>query len=238
MRNFSVFFLFLTCVLLVFPQTMNAQSGKFEIGISTGGTINKLHTKTIRSYSKYESEGGFSVSIPMQYLFLNWLAVRLDLSCLQKNYTWSHNTWNKEIFVTQTTQNTYIQIPLLLHFSLGKKRFKVFANAGGFGGYLVHRKAKGSVSNIFDILNSYNYKEKSEFDKRKDQRFEFGLATSLGLEYFIKNQYRIFIEARYFYACTDLQKEYMINQIPRYNDTFLFQAGCLFNLSNIKNSKK
>jgi len=234
MRTFFVVFLFLACVLLVFPQTMNAQSGKIKIGFSAGGNINKLHTKTTHSFSKYESKAGFSVSIPMQYLFLNWLAVRWDLSCLQKNYTWSHKDRYQEVLSTQTTQNTYIQIPLLLHFSLGKKQFKIFANAGGFGGFLVSRKANGTILNVFDPLNNYHYDEKSEFDKRRDRRFEFGLATGLGLEYFIKNQYRVFIEARYFYACTDLQKKYMINQTPRYNDTFLFQAGCLFNLSNIK----
>ena len=231
MRSFFVISLLLACML--FPQRTEAQHGKFEIGLSAGGTLNILHTKTIRSLSKYEHKAGFSVSVPMQYLVMNWLSVRLDLSCLQKNYAWSHDE-----FAAQTTQNTYIQLPVLLHFSLGKNRFKFFANAGGFGGYLVNRKVNGIILNIYDPLNNYQYNEKSEFDKRRDQRFEFGLLAGLGLEYFLKNQYRIFVEARYFYGCTDLQKDYMMNQMPRYNDTFLFQTGCLFNLSNIKNSKK
>jgi len=233
MRTGFVLLLFLACWLLLFSQTAQAQSGKFEIGFSAGATLNKLHTKTIRSLSKYEQEAGFSVSVPMQYLVKDWLAVGLDLSCLQKNYAWSH-----DVFAFQTTRNTYIQMPVFLHFSLGKKSFKIFANAGGFGGYLVYRKIDGTILNVYDPLNNYLYNEKSEFDKRRDQRFEFGFSAGCGLEYFLKKQYRIFVEARYFYGGTDLQKNYMFNQIPRYNDTFLFQAGCLFNISNIKNSKK
>ena len=231
MNNKFFSFLFLVYGLLLFPQTALAQFDKFEIGFSAGATHNTLYTETIRSLSKYEQKIGFSVSVPMQYYVKNWLAVELDLSCLQKNYAWNHGN-----FASETTKNTYIQLPVILHFSFGKKQFKVFVNAGGWGGYLLNRRVNGSILNVYDPKNYYSYNEKSEFDKRKDQRFELGFLAGAGVEYFLKNQYRIFVEIRYCYGLTDLQKKnYMINQIPRYNDTYLFQAGCLFNLSHIKN---
>ena len=225
--------LFLVCLLLLFPQRMQARSGKFEMGFSAGLAYNNLYTQPIRPLSKYEAEVSFSVSVPMQCAVTNWLAFAMDLSCIQKNYRWKHAT-----FAFQTTQNTYLQLPIMLRFSVGKKQFKVFANVGGFGGYLFHCKLSGKIMNVFDMENSYSYKEKYEFDKRKDQRFELGLSAGLGLEYFLKKQCRFFIEARYYRGLTDLQKKnYMINQISRYNDTFLFQMGCLFNFHNIKNRR-
>ena len=226
-------FLFLINTLLLFPQATHAQFGKFEMGFSAGFAHNKLHTTAIRDLSTYDAKIGFGVSVHTQYFVKNWLAVELDLSCIQKNYAWKHAT-----FANQTTKNTYIQLPAMLRFSLGKKQFKLFANAGGFGGCLVNRRVSGAVFNVFNMETPYSYDEKSELDKRRDRRIELGLVVGLGLEYFLNNQYRLFVEARYLYGATDLQKKnYMLNQIPRYNDTFLFQAGCLFNLSNIKNKK-
>ncbi|MDR0294916.1 MAG: PorT family protein [Prevotellaceae bacterium] len=231
MNNKKISLLFLISFLLLFPQTTRAQHGKFEMGFSAGLAYNKLHTQSIRSLSKYGAEAGFSLSVPMQYAVNEWLRLALDLSCIQKNYSWKHST-----FAYQTTKNIYIQLPVMLRFSLGKKQFKVFANVGGFGAYLVDRRLSGTVLNVFDMENAYSYNEQYEFDKHKDQRFELGLLAGLGVEYFFKEQYRFFVEARYYRGLTDLQKgNYMINQVPRYNDTYLFQMGCFFNLYSMKN---
>jgi len=230
-RNFFPL-LFLVSVLLLFPLTGRSQSGKFEMGFSAGLTYNELSTQPIRPLSKYEAGTGFSVSVPLQFAVTNWFGIAADLSCIQKNYEWKHST-----FAYQTTKNTYIQLPVMLRFSLGKKQFKLFANAGGFGGYWVNCRLNGKILNVFDTENAYSYSEKYAFDQRKDQRFELGISAGLGLEYILKTQYRFFVEARYYRGMTDLQKDYMINQIPRYNDAYLFQMGCLFNLRNIKNRR-
>ena len=229
MKNIFFSFLFLMCGILLFPQAVQAQ---FGMGFSAGATYNKLYTKEIRTLEKYKAEAGFSVSIPMQYFAKDWLAIGWDLSCMQKNYAWQYGT-----FSFQTTRNTYIQLPVMLRFRLFKiKQFKTFINAGGFGGYWVYSRVNGTILNVYDTENGYSYNEKSEFDQRRDQRIEMGLLAGISMEYWLKNQCRFFLEARYYYGATDLQqKNYMINQIPRYNDAFLFQMGCLFNLK--KNSK-
>ncbi|MCL2132475.1 MAG: outer membrane beta-barrel protein, partial [Lentimicrobiaceae bacterium] len=216
---------------LLFPLRTQAQFGGFEMGVSAGLTYNQLHTQSIRPLSKYEPELGFGVSVPMQCVVRNWFAFAWDFSCIQKNYVWHHSN-----FARQSTRNTYVQLPAMLRFSFGGKRFRLFVSAGGFGGYLLHRNVSGTIFNVFDMGNSHVYNEKSGFDPRRDQRFEWGLLAGGGMECRLKKQCRIFIEARYYYGTSDLQKEnYMISQIPRYNDALLFQAGCLFNLSNTKN---
>lgn len=62
---------------------------------------------------------------------------------------------------------------------------------------------------------------------------EFGLLAGTGVEYWLQQKYRFFIEARYYYGLSDQQKNYMINQIPRYNDTYVIEASCMFNIRNI-----
>ena len=206
------------------------QYKRFEMGIAAGATLNKLYTQTIRSLSKYEREAGVSISIPMLCRITDWWAFEWELSGIQKNYYWKHGS-----FGYQTTYNSYLQLPIMQRFSFGAKRFKVFVNLGGFGGYLFNRWESGRLLNVYDQSNYYSYSENCKFDSRRDQRFEFGVLAGAGMEFLSKERYRFFAEVRYHYGLTDLQqKNYMLNQIPRYNNTFLFQMGCLFRFKSKK----
>jgi len=43
----------------------------------------------------------------------------------------------------------------------------------------------------------------------------------------------VFVEGREIQSLTDQQKNYMINQIPRYNQTFGLTLGCLISLKRV-----
>ena len=223
-------FIFLLGILF-FWQSVQAQSGRFEMGFAGGAAYNQLYTQSIRSQEKYEPEISFSASFPMQCFLTNWLAIGWDFSCLQKNYRWNYKN-----FARETTENTYMQLPVMLRFRpLKIKQFNTFISVGGFAAYNIYRKVNGIVFNVYDMENYHTYNEKSKFDNRRDQRFELGLSAGISTDYLIKNKCRIFVEARYYYGLTDLQqKDYMLHQIPRYNDTYLLQMGCLFKLKSKK----
>ncbi|NLU93756.1 porin family protein [Chitinophaga sp. Ak27] len=238
--------LFLVSTLL-FLCASYAQA-QFEIGVSGGYNKNYLHTSTgYRAYTKYDALSGFTVSIPLQYHFNNWLAVEADPGYIQKNYEQERDHFFAGIY--QKNTNSYIQLPVMAHFSFGGDKLKGFMNLGGYGAYWASGRIKGAMANVFDegpdipdnqqtydyfqYAKAYNYNEKYSFDSRRDSRIEFGLLAGAGVEYLLHQRYRIFVEGRYYYGLTDQQKNYMINQIPRYNDTYVIQAGCLFNLKNI-----
>jgi len=70
----------------------------------------------------------------------------------------------------------------------------------------------------------------------RDNRLEYGLLPAIGAEYKLNDFCSITLDGRYYYSASDLQKDYMEQKMPRYNNTFTLQAGVLFNLSQLLKS--
>ncbi|MFC6102407.1 porin family protein [Olivibacter domesticus] len=221
---------------------------QLEVGISGGYNKNYLYTSTgYRAFTKYDAVSGFELGVPIQYHFNEWLAIQAEPSYIQKNYEQNRSHFFEGVY--QKNTNSYIQLPLMAHFSFGGKQLRGFLNIGGYGAYWASGKVKGAVANVFDngpeipddqdideyfqLNQPHHYNEKYTFDSRRDRRLELGLMAGIGIEYAILNKYRLFVEGRYYYSLSDQQKNYMINQIPRYNDTYGVRIGCLFNIKNI-----
>lgn len=192
---------------------------------------------------RYEERGGFTVGIPVQYDFFDWLGVRAEVSFVQKGHK-MHRTdvWNK---LHTDTRNNYLHVPVMARFSFGGQRVRGFLNAGGYiGGWLSSRRkglayryfGDGSDDNSGWITpgNSYEFDEKVPFDSRRDNRFEAGLAGGIGVACRVAPRVEVEVEGRCYYALTDMQKAYMKFQTPRYNTTFVIQAGCNILLGKIK----
>lgn len=227
MRHTRLLFRAVLAALLMMT-TMQAQ---LKIGLSAGVTNNSLETSSLyRSFEEYNSQQGFTIAIPLQYYFTDWFALGADVSYIQKNYLWKRNDIFSGIY--QQTRNGYFQVPLMTHFSFGNQQVKGFVNAGGYLGYWASSRIKGQALNIFDFETLYAYQESYDFNSKRDNRWEAGLLAGIGLEYAINTTYSLFVEARYFYGLTDLQKNYMVQQIPRYNSTVAIQVGCLVQLSD------
>ena len=193
---------------------------------------------------RYEERGGFTVGIPVQYDFFDWLGVRAEVSFVQKGHK-MHRTdvWNK---LHTDTRNNYLHVPVMARFSFGGQRVRGFLNAGGYiGGWLSsHREgltfrwfgdeSEEDVNGWITPGNSYEFDEKLPFDSRRDNRFEAGLAGGIGVACRVAPRVEIEVEGRCYYALTDMQKAYMKFQTPRYNTTFVIQAGCNILLGKIK----
>lgn len=185
---------------------------------------------------RYEERGGFTVGIPVQYDFFDWLGVRAEVSFVQKGHK-MHRTdvWNK---LHTDTRNNYLHVPVMARFSFGGQRVRGFLNAGGYiGGWLSsHREgltfrwfgdeSEDDVNGWITPGNSYEFDEKVPFDSRRDNRFEAGLAGGIGVACRVAPRVEVEVEGRCYYALTDMQKAYMKFQTPRYNTTFVIQAGC------------
>lgn len=240
--------LFIFATLFFFNFIPLKTQAQLEVGISGGYNKNDLHTSTeYRAFTKYDATSGFELGVPLQYHLNEWLAVQVEPSYIQKNYEQSRSHFFEGIY--QKNTNSYIQLPFMAHFSFGGKQLKGFLNIGGYGAYWASGKIKGAVANVFDngpeipddqdidkyfqLNQAYHYNEKYVFDDRRDRRLELGLLAGIGIEYSILNKYRLFVEGRYYYGLSDQQKNYMINQIPRYNDTYAVRIGCLFNMKHI-----
>ncbi|MDR0365003.1 MAG: PorT family protein [Bacteroidales bacterium] len=229
-RYFLLFMIIISLSLSALGQT---EKNKLYIGVAPGITINKLYSSTgYRKDTNYKNESGFSFAIPLRYEFFHWLAVQADPGLISKNYKIVHNAYldgNTYNIYNNAFINKYLQLPVMAHLSIGGQKLRIFLNAGGFIGYQVGARLEG----VNIIIAYYRYDEKYEFDSRKDNRFEYGILGGLGVKYNTKS-WTLFAEGRFHYGLSDLQKDYMLHQIPRYNNTFLIQAGILFNFFKSK----
>lgn len=226
----------------------HAVRAQFEIGVSGGYVNNYVHTNAgYRAFTQYHQYSGFVAGLALQYRFNDWLAIQADPSYIRKGYELRRDHFFDGVY--QYNLNGYLQLPLMAHFSFGGKKLRGFVNAGGYGAYWISGRVKGVMGNVlgsspdtpdneqasdyFLDNTAYHYDEKYAFDSRRDRRMEWGLVAGGGVEYQLHQRFRFFAEARYYYSLTDQQKNYMINQVPRYNDTYALQAGCLFNLRHL-----
>lgn len=217
------------------------------VGLSGGMSRNELSTNTgYRSFTKYSPMKGFAIGIPILYKLNNWLGVQAEISYVQKNYEYARTGFYKGHY--QQNINGYLQLPLMARFSFGGMKLKGFVNLGGYGAYWATGKIKGKmgslnlkpddpdrpqVTQLSTYINYVNFDEKYSFDNRKDNRMEWGVLAGTGVEYLLTPSIAISIEARYCRALTDQQKNYMINQVARYNDALVFQAGIMLNMATI-----
>jgi hypothetical protein len=233
----SVIFLFIAAFLVI-----TSAKAQWAAGIEAGYNKNSLITNNAnRAFTYYQPLNGFSVGIPVQYTINSWFAVAADPGFIKKNYRQQRGDFYTGVY--QDNDNSYIQLPLMGHFMFGGKSLKGFLNAGIYAAYWISARVKGKMANILDAVDNtsggssvynyqrpYTYDQAYSYNKIKDNRFEMGWVTGLGVEYNVDKRFKVFTEARLLYSFTDQQKNYSINQEPRYNNTTGIVAGVLMNL--------
>lgn len=225
------------------PQVLQAQ---FSIGLEAGAARNYVITNTSSlPFTIAQPVSGYTVGIPIEYKVNDWFSVIADPNLIKKNYRYVRTDFFQGVY--ESHNNTYVQLPLMGHFTFGFERLKGFLNLGGYVAYWAGGKVTGSEPNILNPVDdaffktnpsgvfgenkSYSFSENYTFDDRRDNRFEAGWVLGLGVSYQLTNRYKLFAEARETQALTDQQKNYMLNQIPRYNQTYGLTLGCLFSLA-------
>jgi hypothetical protein len=202
-------------------------------GLSGGYVNNWLYTSAgSRAFTEYKNGDGFEISVPIRCQVTPWFSLQAEIQYIQKNYIWSRTEQYSRIY-TETT-NSFIDFPLMAQFFFGGPRLRGFLNAGGYIGFWAAGQRNGTEREYtvyaFDIDNSsfyYDFDEEYEFNKERDNRFDAGLLLGIGLQYELKPCV-IFIEGRFNYGLTDLQKDYQYDLIPRINNTVVVQMGILF----------
>lgn len=216
---------------------------QWSIGLQAGYTHNSLTTSSGYFYDRvYHPQGGFTIGIPVKYTFTDWFALGAEATFVQKGYDARRSGFYD--ILHDDVSNNYLSVPLYARFSFGGTRLRGFVNAGGYLSGWLSSYRKGTVYENFgssdsesifgleDIKTIYHYDEKVEFDSRRDNRFEAGAMAGAGISYQLIANLEIFGECRYYHSLTDMQKDYMKKQVPRYNNTFAFQAGVMFYFGN------
>ncbi len=221
---------------------------QFSLGLELGTNKNQLYTNTSNlAFTQYKTGSGISVGIPVLYKIEDWFSIQATPSFMQKNYSVERTGYFQGVY--QNSTNGYIQLPVMGQFSFGGEQLRGFVNLGIYGAYWASANVKGAQLNALNPVdtayytsppasatgetNLYNYNEKYEFSTVKDNRMEFGWITGVGISYETQGGYRFYIEGRRTSSFTDQQKNYMTNQVPRYNDTYGISIGFMIDMTKL-----
>lgn len=193
-------------------------------------------------YDKYAQ--GMTFGVQTAYNPWKWLAIRADVVLIDKNYHMDHvsqRQYQADIITQTTTENRYINVPLMLDLSIGRTvRLHVFG--GGYVGYWLSSRRFGTSYSMtymiyqsgdpYDetVLASNNFDEKVPFNETRDNRLDAGFVYGAGLSVKAWKELTINAEARWYYGVLDIQNDYMRNLNPRYNTTFALQGGIAWSL--------
>ena len=226
-------------VILFFACTTTSAVAQFSVGVEGGYTRNYLQSNNAnRDFTNYHPGNSFAVGIPVQYKIANWFAIATDPSYVRKTYLQERSSFYAGTY--QISTNGYLQLPVMGHFMFGGEKLKGFFNLGAYGGYWLTGNVKGRIPNVLNPTNDvtatntlyyysspYSYNEKYTFDTRRDNRIEAGWIAGAGISYAVTSKYAVFAEGRMMQSITDMQKNYMLNQTPRYNQTYGANAGIM-----------
>ena len=200
-----------------------AAQAQWRIGASGGADYNwyTINTHYQADYH-YSGAWGWSAAVFGQYNFFDWLGLRAELEATERNYRFYRTGMYEG--TDYTTHNTYLQLPVLTQFSFGGQKVRGFVNVGFYTGYWIAGKEKGTWYDSFsneemDVNSAY------VFHKQKDQRWDFGLAGGVGIEYRFLEHWAMHVEGRCYYSLISRTKQYMLVKDYRYNTTLGIQAG-------------
>ncbi|MBO4500071.1 MAG: PorT family protein [Bacteroidaceae bacterium] len=209
-------------VALLLPLAAKAQ---WRLGVTGGADYNvfKMDKQYMTDF-QINGRWGATAGISGQYEINDWLALRADLNWTQKNYR------KNRVILSQIDyryQNNYLQLPIMASFSTGGERLRGFCNLGIYAGYWLTSWREGSDNNIFSGFNM-PFSEKLVFNAESDQRFDFGLAGGIGLEYRIASHWAAQAEIRCYYSTVSTVRQYMRVKDYRYNTTISAQLGIYY----------
>ena len=219
-------------LLLAFFATSQAKA-QWKAGVEAGYDYNFYHINTQYAYDfRYEGRDGFTIGIPVEYGILDWLAVRADLTYLQRGYKMSR-VYNETF---QKRRDHYISLPIMARFTFGGSKVKGFLHAGGYVGYWLKSSLDGreesNTSDFDKLMNGedgnvfYPYRHDYRFNSKRDNRFDAGVVGGIGVSYRVLPQLEIEVEGRCYYGLTSTTKDYMeYVKLPRYNTTVAVLAG-------------
>lgn len=199
--------LFIFISLLFFPLVTNAQ---WRIGV-TGGVDYNLYTSDEHYLTDLYNEGmwGKVFGVACLYDIKDWqwcrskIGVRAEVNYVDKYIRTLKGHPEIMLFIKK---RSYLQLPVMVNYSLGNEEIRAFANIGGYCGWIISGKS-------------------NEWQRN----FDIGGIGGLGAEYNLKH-FTFQAEARCYASGRSVTKSDRKFETPHYNTTLVFQLALFYNL--------
>ena len=210
MKHLLILFL-----LLALPWSLAAQIGEHRNTLSVGPTAG-WNITNIRFTPKVEQKGlgGFSGGVALRYTvekyFSTICSIQLEMNYAQMGWKEDIKDINNNPVINATTgaaENysrtiNYIQVPLLAHLAWGKEKkgLNFFFNAGPQLGAYISESTKSNFD--FDKRNTSDRVSSvvAQDTMKVENKFDYGIAAGLGVEYSIPKVGHFLLEGRYYYG--------------------------------------
>lgn len=201
-------------------------SAQWAVGMSVGWDYNSpTIDKGYASDYSYTGKGGWDVGVIGRYQFKEWLAVRADLRLSSRCYQMNRHQMDFEQFYTKH-RDTYLHLPVMADLSVGEKKLRGHLYLGGYMGSWLDAHRSGHTGGA---TSEMDFDESMDFDSRRDKRFNAGLIGGLGISYPVSAKWELMAECLYMYDLTKSNVTSSIVSNPRYNSTFMLNAGVMYN---------
>lgn len=214
----------------VCTQAQDSLDSPWAIGLRggwTGTTISRYDAG--RMDESYSALGGFEAGIEGRYAINPWFALRGGLSFMQRSHRMDRNLNYLDPVYTDHI-NSYLMLPLMADFSFGGKRLRGHWLAGGYAGYWLSKRRKGTT---YWMTDYYVYFE--PFDETRDftdgdRRLTAGFAFGAALSYAVDKHWEMSLDALYYYDIVSHHNGYAALADPRYLNTLSLSINILYNL--------
>lgn len=242
----------LTLVLLMAGMAVHAQVGEHRndlaIGVNGGYVLSKVGFQPEVQQKQHGGiTGGFSIRYVCEKYFKSICSVYAEVNYAKVG--WKENILdmdNNAVLLTGTDQPmayqrdiTYVQVPIFAHLAWGRevRGINFFVNAGPqFGFYL----SESTTTNFIDPqLDDRSSQTVAQYDMSVKNKFDYGIAAGVGMEYSMPHIGHLLAEARYYYGLGNIYGSSKRDYFGKSNyGQIVFKLSYLFDIIKTKDVKR
>lgn len=194
MQNYVKPFTLLCCALSI-GVALSAQS--FSVGPRAGLHIANIALEDGLDGIDIETDSrvGVDVGLMLNLEVAPGLSLQPELHYVQKGYQLDFELLG--FTVDATTTYHYLEVPLLIRYSVGQEAIKFYLNAGPSLGYAVAGREKGDV-------DGQSVDEDIDFEDYELKRTDLSVVAGGGLAIDVGQGATLLMDARYIYGLTNL----------------------------------
>lgn len=174
----------------------NEDARGFYLGILLGDSRNNLRIEKVEGLAgTWYPAHGIDAQLLLGYQFNRWFGLRTAAQFINKSYA-TDLIINKKSYET-TYSNLYLQVPLLMDFSVGGRNTRLHFMLGGYYGYWMTQYRRGY---IYSPKGTSGIGYKSGFEVDYNVHNDFGAAAGLGLTFRLSPACLLHLEGAYYYG--------------------------------------
>ncbi len=245
-RQVLLFFVFTATALNSLAQ-IGSHRNDFSVGINGGyvmsnfGFTPKVTQQMHKGFTgglslRYVCEKYFSticsIYAECNYTCLGWdeRLLKVDESPVINSVTGAHETYSRDI--------NYIQIPIFAHLAWGRetKGFQFFFQAGPQFGIMLNEKTHCNYDFASRNLTDRANKTCEQESMPLENKFDYGIAAGLGIEYSASHIGHFLLEGRYYYGLGNIYGDSKKDYFAKSNiNNIVVKLTWLFDIVRTKN---